>query len=346
MLNIEMLPAEYGDCILIEYGETSAPHYVLVDGGIPETFDTICSRLQQIGSPAPLDLLVVTHIDEDHIGGVLKLLAHDTPLIRPCDMWFNAYHHLFPPDVMGPKQGEALSTAIERGNFPWNQAFDGQSVVTPDEGELSCKRLPGGAQITLLSPPWKKLETLRKKWKDALIEANMEPGKGAEPADVLGKRPPPVTIDVEQLAATKSTPDSSASNGSSIAFLFEYEGKRVLFAADAHPTVLLKSLKRLDPGKISLDAWKVSHHGSMRNTTAELLQRVQCTRFLISTNGDEYGHPDPEGIARIVKRPGTKELYFNYETDYTRPWSNLSLRSQYNYEVFYAEDAESAIVRL
>jgi len=346
MLNIEMLPAQHGDCLLIEYGKMAAPHYVLVDGGTPETFDALLSRLQKIGSPALLDLLVVTHIDADHIGGVLRLLAPSSPLVLPDDVWFNAYHHLFPPDVMGAKQGEALTTAIERGIFPRNKAFDGRSVVTPDEGTLPRKSLAGGAQVTLLSPNWKQLEMLKGTWEVDVREAGIEPGKGAEPEDVLGKRPPPISLDVEQLVTLKSSPDSSKSNGSSIAFLFEYDGKRVLLAADAHPGVILQSLKRFYTGKIDLDAWKVSHHGSMRNTTTVLLQNVRCSRFLISTNGDVFGHPDPEAIARIVKRPGKKQLHFNYETDYTRPWSKSSLRTQYDYEVFFAEDAESGIVRL
>jgi hypothetical protein len=346
MLNIEILPARHGDCLLIEYGTASESHYVLVDGGTPDTFDALCTRFQGIGSPAPLDLLVVTHIDEDHIGGALRLLAHPSPLVHPNDVWFNAYHHLLPPDRMGAKQGEALSTAIERGGFPWNGAFDGRSVVTPEDGELPRTSLAGGARVTLLSPTWKQLEGLRGKWKAEVRKAGMEPGRGAEPEDVLGKRSPPTSLDVEELAVVKSTSDSSKSNGSSIAFLFEYDGKCVLLAADAYPGVLLKSLKRFEAADVSLDALKVSHHGSRANTTTSLLRKVRCSRFLISTNGDIFGHPDPEAIAQIVKRPGRKELYFNYETEYTRPWSKSSLRMRYDYEVFFAEEGESEIVRL
>ena len=346
MLNIEMLPAQHGDCLLLEYGTASEPHYVLVDGGTPDTFDALRARLQGIGSPAPLDLLVVTHIDEDHIGGVLQLLAQPAPLVRPDDVWFNAYHHLFPPDRMGAKQGEALSTAIERGSFPWNQAFGGQSVVVPEKKTPPCKPLAGGAQVTLLSPQWKQLKALQSKWEEEVRKAGMEPGAGAEPEDVLGKRPPPTSLDVEQLAAAKASSDRSKSNASSIALLFEYDGKRVLLAADAHAGVVLNSLQRLDAAGIAVEAWKVSHHGSRGNTTSKLLRHVRCSRFLISTSGDVFGHPDPEALAQIVKRPDRKQLHFNYETDYTRPWSKSSLRTQYDYKVFFADEGESGIVRL
>ena len=37
-------------------------------------------------------------------------------------------------------------------------------------------------------------------------------------------------------------PDSSATNGSSIAFILETEGKRVLFLGDAHAETIVESL--------------------------------------------------------------------------------------------------------
>jgi len=101
--------------VLVEYGTTSAPHYVLVDGGTPETFDALRTRLHGIGSPALLDLLVVTHIDEDHIGGVLKLLAHPSPLVRPDDVWFNAYHHLFRPMSWVPGREKPSRQQLSEG---------------------------------------------------------------------------------------------------------------------------------------------------------------------------------------------------------------------------------------
>ncbi|MTV91723.1 hypothetical protein, partial [Streptococcus pneumoniae] len=70
-------------------------------------------------------------------------------------------------------------------------------------------------------------------------------------------------------------------NGSSIAFIFEYEEKKILFGADAFPTVLLESLERLSPdGNVSFDAVKVPHHGSKGNLNHSLLEKINCSNYL------------------------------------------------------------------
>jgi hypothetical protein len=336
MLRIELLPAHHGDAILIEYGKKTAPHRILIDGGTPESFDAVKERLARIAKVVALELMVVTHVDEDHIGGSLALLHHKPKLIKPKDVWFNAWKHLFPPDVQGPVQGEALSTAIERGKFPWNKKFKGGSVVVPSTGKLPVVKV-ADATITLLSPTWPKLEKMRKTWEKDVKRAKLVPGEGAEPDDVLGKRPPPQKIVVGELAGAKFKQDGSAANGSSIAFLFEHAGKRVLFAADAHPKVLEDSIARLGKGPLVVDAWKVAHHGSQKNTSDSVLGKVKTSRYLISTDSGTFGHPDPEAIARLVRLGGKKSVFFNYDTPYTRPWSDITLREDHGYEAVYCE---------
>jgi hypothetical protein len=345
MLTVEMLPAHHGDSILLEYGDEAAPHRVLVDGGTISSAEAVVEGLAKIGKTVDLELLVITHVDEDHIGGMLALLAANSKAIAPRDVWFNAYKHLFPPDRLGGPLGEGLSTAIDEAGFPWNEVFGGGSVVVPDTGPLPRVPLAGGASITLLSPTWKKLEALRPKWVAECKKAGILPGEGAKPSDVLGKRPPPTNVDVEKLLKVKFKQDSSASNGSSIAFLFEYQGKRVVLGADAHPSVVLASLKRLSPDPVAVDAFKVCHHGSRNNTTSALLAHLPAKRYLISTNSETFGHPDPEALARIVSCHGRKTLCFNYDTDYGKPWNRQALRQKYDYEVEFP-DEDGLVVRL
>ena len=33
MLNLHVVQALYGDCLLLEYGEAEQPHFLLIDGG-------------------------------------------------------------------------------------------------------------------------------------------------------------------------------------------------------------------------------------------------------------------------------------------------------------------------
>jgi beta-lactamase superfamily II metal-dependent hydrolase len=353
MLRLELLPAHHGDCLLIEYGPKNKPRRVLIDGGTPHSYDAVDARLAKIGERVDLELLVVTHVDEDHIGGTLAHFVKNPGRLAPKDVWFNAYQHLFPPDAQGPAQAEGLSTAIEQAEFAWNAAFEKLevSVVVPDKGPLPTIELDGDAKITLLSPTWKKLEQLQGKWEAACKEANLIPGQGAEPDDVLGRRPPPEQLTptkVRTLAKTPFKRDPSRPNGSSIAFLFEHKKKRLLLTGDAHPDALLSSLRRIQKEPLEVDAWKMSHHGSRGNLDTSLLDQVVTQRFLFSTDSGTFGHPDPETIARIITRrePAGKTLYFNYDTDYTRPWADATLCEELGYEAVYADDDGHLILAL
>ena len=96
---IEMLPANEGDCILVTIPREDIR--ILIDGGTSETY-TAClrERLLQIKEKGKgLDLLVVTHIDNDHIGGIIELLKEngsfaESKIIRIQNIWHNSYRHL------------------------------------------------------------------------------------------------------------------------------------------------------------------------------------------------------------------------------------------------------------
>jgi beta-lactamase superfamily II metal-dependent hydrolase len=357
VIRVELLPASFGDCILVEYGRGSHVHRIVIDAGLTATYaDALKPRLASIGDVVPLELLVVTHIDRDHIRGILPLLQESPAVIAPKDIWFNGRQHL-EEDTLGGAEGEALAKLLQKKKLPWNAAFGGHAVVVPENGELPSHKLAGGATITLLSPYRESLQLLAKCWDDDSLGAwDEEPAEEPSTAgasteandDTLGKRPALRSIDIDEvrkLADTPFTEDGTAPNGSSIAFLFELDGKRILFAADAHPTPLLRSLKRLTDDRVKLDAFKLSHHGSMNNLSPDLLSGVACSRFLVSTNGSTYGHPHPETMAWIITSSHRKKtLYFNYESPYTTVWDEESTKAEFAYDVVYPDDGTEGIV--
>jgi len=80
MLTLQMLPAGNGDCLWLEYGPPEATRIVIIDGGVRDTAGVLQRRIdaafRQRGSTSlDVELLVVTHIDNDHILGILELLA-------------------------------------------------------------------------------------------------------------------------------------------------------------------------------------------------------------------------------------------------------------------------------
>lgn len=111
--------------------------------------------------------------------------------------------------------------------------------------------------------------------------------------------------------------DSSSPNGSSIAFVAEQRNTRVLFGADAFASVLAKNLRRMSDQPVPLDAVKLSHHGSKANVSTDLLAAIRCRRFLVSTSGARFEHPDPETLMLLSQRVPGAEVCFNYETAFT-----------------------------
>jgi hypothetical protein len=353
MFTVELLPARHGDALWIEYGDSGRPRRILIDGG-PRS-RTIDQRLRQLireridpdAAEPGFELVVVTHIDADHITGILGLLEDPGLPLTTRDLWFNGWNHL-PSDLLGAKQGEALSDAIQARRLSWNHDFGGRAVQVPESGSLPCIELEDGMTLTLLSPGRAELAALRPVWKQEVEAAGLVPGHGArepsEQPDLLGERP----VDLAELAKEPFEGDGSAANGASIAFLAEHDGRRLLATGDAHAPTLVAGLQRLADeqrvARVAVEAVKLPHHGSKYNLSRELVDLLDGDRFLFSTNGQIFRHPDPTAVARLVVDRDETELVFNYRTATTERWDSPRLRRRHRYRTVYPENAEGGIV--
>ena len=121
----------------------------------------------------------------------------------------------------------------------------------------------------------------------------------------------------------------------------------MLLLADAHPDVIAASLKRLcaeqSISRLAVDAVKVAHHGSKNNTSIELVRLIDCPRWLFSTNGDQFKHPDKPCVARILEYAKPRELLFNYRSRYTAPWLSVEAQRKYGYEAVVRPDSEVSL---
>lgn len=267
------------------------------------------------------------------------------------EVWFNGFHHLDnepPPDLLGAMQGELLTALIVDRALKWNAKFGRRAVMVPDTGALPAHTF-SGMRLTLLSPTFEKLQKLKPEWDKAVRDAGLVPGAAAvvedveEGDDTLGDS-------VEDMADSTFKGDTAKPNGSSIAFLAEHDGKRVLFTGDAHADVLLASLARgplAQADSLPLDAFKVSHHGSRANLDRALVEAVPARRYLISTNGKQFRHPDPEAIARIaVFGPEEKAFDFNYKTDFNKAWDSASRKAKWGLTTRFGTDDTGLVVKL
>lgn len=353
---IDMLPGREGDCIWIEYGDIKKPRRIIIDGGRQVAYKTLKKRFNGLPeNQRKFELLVNTHVDADHIEGLIKLVEEPNQLISFKDVWFNGFIHLEKPtgtETFGAKQGERFGDGVIENGWPWNKAFDGSSVVINDDGSLPVINLAGGMKITLLSPTWKDLIRFRKKWKDECIKAGLIPGKstpivtsydGIERFGSLNSKM------VKKMAKSDFSKhkDKSRANGTSIAFIAEYGGKSALFSGDAFANVLQSNLKILGKNKpVKLDAFKLSHHGSRGALSNELLNQINCHTYLISTNGSRHNHPDREAISRVlVTVAGQKNLIGNYRSEEILEWTIPSLQHEFNYDVTLPNE-EDGIMRV
>ena len=355
VFTINALPATFGDCLLIEYGIPENLRRILIDGGTGGTAKMIISMLEALPEEKRVvELLVVTHIDQDHIEGILAILKMEKLPFSVKSIWFNGYLHIPDTDAedFGPEQGELLTEGIQRHKLRWNHEFDGNAVVVPDNGDLPVVILLGGIKLTLLSPTAEKLRQLKPIWEEELKKNNLVPGFGynaqelevnIEGSEDFGEG----LIDIETLASYPFDEDKREGNGSSIAFIAEYMGKSVLLCADAHPSVILDSLDRLSKGVHEFDLVKVSHHGSHSNTGPDFLKKIITSKFLVSTNGSRYKHPHQGAIAQIILcNSNCKEIYFNYRTRFNDMWDNAIFKSKYHYKTFYPAEGNPLILEI
>jgi beta-lactamase superfamily II metal-dependent hydrolase len=358
---VEMLPAKHGDALWIEYGSGSGPtRRIVIDGGPINAYPEFEAKLRQLpDGDKRVELLVITHVDTDHIEGTIRLLA--LPRQRwpfaPRDIWFNGYRHLRPQTDLGGREGEFLSALIHQRAFAeWNKAFNREAVVITNAADLPRITLDGGMALTLLSPDTRKLSTLAEKWEEDLAGSVIRPGDLERAWAELVKAKKftagaELTLGPEDLTAKLRAQlkgrDASAANGSSIAFLAEFDDKRCLFLADAHMNLVCESLEKLIPPgatQLRVDAIKLSHHGSKHNITPRLLELVDARHFLVSTNGDRHDHPDPDAMEAVVlgstRRP---TLWFNYRSAFTEPWERRAAAPGARFDARFPERGAEGI---
>ncbi|MDO9180663.1 MAG: AVAST type 1 anti-phage system MBL fold metallo-hydrolase Avs1a [Agitococcus sp.] len=360
MLKVKMYPAKNGDAFLV----CSLGTNILIDGGYAETFrQHIVHDLQVLSHQGErLNLVVASHIDADHISGLIALLGLNGELgnrfvVEVDDIWHNSLRSLAvqhaeklplaaqkllesiqrrgypkPPDgdarEISARQGSSLARLLNQYGYQWNFA-DGTLSINTELPLIQLGNNSGSVQI--INPSFATLSTLLRWWQDELSKLGYIGPSGAggllddafefiSASAKSGPRKKSVMISAGGADVLEEVycSDTSVTNRSSIAMIVELNGRRILFLGDAWAEDIVETLQQLQAKGQSLvfDAVKLSHHGSLHNTSPQLLQMIDAPIYFISTNGQGHGHPDFEVLAAIVDRPASfqRTLYFNYQT--------------------------------
>jgi beta-lactamase superfamily II metal-dependent hydrolase/pimeloyl-ACP methyl ester carboxylesterase len=321
-LVIQMFPAGPGDSIVVQWGPgPQADRFtMLIDGGLAIDHERgLGAYLAARGASPFVDLLVVTHIDSDHVKGAIEAIADEK--LRYGDVWFNGTAQLIADrSVMQGRKFDSMTLGANRNRF-----VGGKAIVVADGSLLPTTQLPHGAKVTFLSPTFATIDKLEVEWRKSL-DASPNRGGGDSGFDdfVAGLDEATggnggndgIGGNDRGAGAVKFGTDPSVPNGSSIAFLLEYGGKAMMFTGDAYAGVLANSIKALldERGlrRLKLDAFKVSHHGSVNNISADLLDLIECKRFLVSTDGSRHGHPNTACLDLIHAKHPAAKIHLNH----------------------------------
>ena len=151
----------------------------------------------------------------------------------------------------------------------------------------------GGAILRFVSPGKKELERLSEKWEAYDRRRGIHYTAVGMPKD----------DDIQSLMNEKLGIDTSVSNRSSLAFLFEYQDINGAFLGDAAAPVVYSGLKELGiTAPYPLDFLKLPHHGGKYNMSDKLLKMFPTRNYLLSTEGiPELSIPSKVLLAHIIK---------------------------------------------
>ena len=310
MSKIHFLPVKYGDSFVIECDKGENHGIVVVDGGPNGCGKVLQAKLEGV-TP---DLLVLTHYDDDHIGGLTQYVkaCRKAGVVPAREVWANCakYAEVDTAEddeatrsaLQGVKLGVLLDLAAEGGGMVWrDDVTEGLAEAFPFADVEVVSPTPQGRELAI----GKQEKAMEGKDLAALTRADEVP-----PLEELA-------LDVPKPPSAKA--DAEVANAASIAFILRCDGLSVLMLGDCYPHNVvdyLRSKGYSEEHPLEVDFVKVAHHGSRHNTSNELMDLVHCNHYLISTNGDKFGHPDREAFAHILCHPTRDRsekvhLYFN-----------------------------------
>lgn len=319
-VNVRVLKAFHGDCIFITVDSGAFTERILIDGGPEATFGVspqgelraLLNELDVEGKQ--IDVVILTHVDDDHIGGLIKAFEVKDGLTKLArKVIFNSgrlIHEYFKVQVDPSKEitgnfTQSKNTSIKQGNT-LERLLEGLGVWHENVIKQGDKYSLQGCEMIFLTPNEGELKKLLIKWE----KDQSSPFTSASNTD--WKKSYKELLDQDSFKEDNSKP-----NGSSISFILKVGEKNFLFLGDAHPTSITQGLAMLGYNAntpINAEMVKLSHHGSKGNTSLELLSAINCSSYIVSTDATRHGLPNKITFARIHSKNSNAVILFNYKS--------------------------------
>lgn len=362
LFTLEALAAGHGDSLLLHYADGGEePQIVLIDGGPEDIFaHALRPRLEAIARnrdldpPVELRLTMVSHIDGDHITGILELLEHGADTAAVDALWHNSFDDVIGNAAALEALGQvgrgnaaafgtdqsiiALAAGVAQGRQLRDLARDQGLLVNAGAGDFVAfgdrVDLGNGLLMRIVGPDRQELAGLREKWDDFL-------------ASIAG------LPDEDRLAKVARFADTSPANLSSIVVYATMGGRSMLLTGDARGDVVLRGLEDaglMNQGRCHVDLLKIPHHGSDRNVTTGFFRQVTADHYVFSGDGTLGGNPDISTLRMLTRARGAAHyrMVFTYRLPKLEEFFEDDLdENERNYQVtFRDQDALGVAVDL
>lgn len=327
IFTLEAVKAKEGDCLLLHYGEGEDRRLVLIDGGPPTVYaEFLAPRLKQLTAKLanadgelPLELAMVSHVDQDHVYGILDLLKvmeaerDRSAATRSYDvraLWHNAFHKLAAEDdgtrIASMRDRVRGTDARTHSDLVLASVTQGQDTaaaatrlgIARNGGEplvLAGQRakLVGGLELRAIGPSKERVDALREEWAKKV---------GVKPSDL-------------EVAAL----DKSVYNLSSLIVVATFGKRTMLLTGDGVSGDVVAGLADADlldgDGRAHFDVLKVPHHGSDYNVTPEFFETIVADHYVISGDG-KHENPELATLEMLDTARGNDEydVWFTYRT--------------------------------
>lgn len=319
-MQIRFYQAECGDAAQIKFlGLDGVSHNIFIDSGFERTYrhvlhDEIDATIKAKES---IDLWVVSHIHDDHIGGTMSYIraVTDGQLPEIVQQWLYNSPRETNENVSRSTKLSAVSSVKSISQGDDLQSYLSHHGKMPDSDILNtCNELDFfGMSVIILSPDTLSLSRLRTKYSNG---SPIQRNEMDVVSSVKSRSENDYNKKLSEFRLDSWSQDDSLENASSIALLTRLNGKSVLWLADAMPGIVSTKLHAMGhslTNQLKCDWVKVGHHGSSGNNSTELYGMINCQNYLFSANGmNNHNLPTKECMARILNARKSKDVHYNF----------------------------------
>lgn len=313
MNTLKILKAGNGDALLLRYkGNDSVFRNIIIDGGNKRSdYEKYLKKeiLEIQFRNEFIDLLIITHTDQDHVKGIQYLL-NDNDINKAIikEVWFNSFDNF--RMISNNSDISYLESCEIQNLISENNILRKVNIIANDLLEIKYH----GITMTILSP---YIDDIKK-----LVDNNAS-DISSQKNDYSYSITDLINNNTRIFQDHKEDLDNKEENKVSIAFLLEIYGKSILFLGDATPEIIELSIERLLQKRgiafLNVDFIKLSHHGSHRSISLNMMRLLQCHHYIISTNREKSNLPNKLAFAKILNRLNKNKnkdyFYFNFSDD-------------------------------